>query len=108
MSYSNKRYYDDDTNDMNYNIKKMRKKSPPSTPSVVKRNFKIISMEIDIKKTYTQEEVDKILEDALRKQKEELEQIMQKKLEEQLIEINNCYLLHNNNFYNGNDCSYIS
>ena len=107
MSYSSKRSYDND-NELNYNIKKMRKKSPPSTPSVMKRNFKIISMEIDIKKSYSQEEVDKILEDALRKQKEELEALMQKKLEEQLIEINNYYLLHNNNLYNGKDCSYIS
>lgn len=107
MSYSSKRCYDD-TNDFNYNIKKMRKKSPPSTPSFMKRNFKIISMEIDIKKTYSQEEVDKILEDSLRKQKEELEALMEKKLEEQLIEINNYYILHNNNLYNGKDCSYIS
>ena len=108
MSYSSKRAYDDDNNIIDYNIKKMRKKSPPSTPSFMKRNFKIISMDIEIQKTYSQEEVDKIVEEALRKQKEELEELMEKKLQEQYNEINNFYLLHNNIFYNGKDCSYIN
>lgn len=121
MSYSTKRTCEDYDNIIIHNIKKLRKKSPPSTPSSMKRKIKVISMDIETdiqnnnnssktiySKTYSEEEVNKLLEEALRTQKEELELIMEVKLTEQLNNISNYYLLHNNNIYNGKDCSYIN
>jgi hypothetical protein len=108
MSY--KRSLDDD--ESTHYLKKQRKKSPPSTPSTMKRKIRIFSMELDLhnenKQYYSIEEVNKIVEEALKKQREEFELIMEKKLEEQLFNINNYYLLHNSCNYNGKECSYIT